>query len=475
MALLIGRRIRGEIGNRKGGHVASAYSRIGADAFAKERRLAVGRQFWVIVHRWAGLTLALFLAVAGFTGIFLSWLDELEVATAPELHLAPPPHPGAKPMPVLTIREQVLARHPRATIDFVPLQIEPGRSLRLHLHWLDPKSGLEQKPGPGWDDLFIDPYTGNELGRREWGDISQGLKNLMPFVYRLHYSLALGDWGLFAFGVAALVWTLDCFVGFYLTLPTRAKPGVPDRGSFAGWLTRWRPSWKIRWSASRYKLNFDLHRAGGLWVWPLLLVFAWSSVSFNLPQVYIPLMKQFGAEDARELYLGSLLAKPRHDPRLSFSTALRRGETLARQEAARAGLAIKPDGETYLWHVPEAGSFVYGFTTSADISKHGMDTSVVFDSNSGALSAVRIPTGQNAANTVTTWLTALHTAHVWGLPWRISVSLIGALVTMLAVTGVIIWMRKRSGRVSRHNRARIYESEPKLSLDPPTAAPDHLP
>jgi hypothetical protein len=35
----------------------------------------MGRQFWVVAHRWAGLTLALFLAVAGFTGIFLSWID----------------------------------------------------------------------------------------------------------------------------------------------------------------------------------------------------------------------------------------------------------------------------------------------------------------------------------------------------------------------------------------------------------------
>ena len=35
----------------------------------------------------------------------------------------------------------------------------------------------------------------------------------MAFVYRLHYSLALGDFGLWLFGVAALVWTLDSVVG----------------------------------------------------------------------------------------------------------------------------------------------------------------------------------------------------------------------------------------------------------------------
>ena len=418
-----------------------------------EKRIGLTRQFWVVLHRWAGLSLTLFLAVAGFTGIFLAWPDELEGATAPELHLAAPPSPGARPLDPLTIREQVLARYPGAEIDFVPLDVEEGRSLRLHLHWHDPRTGEELKPGPGWDDLFIDPYTGKELGRREWGDISQGMKNLMPFVYRLHYSQALGDTAMLVFGIAALIWTVDCFVGFYLTLPVRQRqPSGPSHISHTrSWWKRWQPSWAVRWRASRYKLNFDLHRAGGLWLWPLLLVFAWSSVSFNLPQGYTPVMKQFGAEDPREAIIAAALPSPRQSPALTFYQALERGKVLAETETAKARIAMRSDGETYLWHVPEAGTFVYGFTTSADISRHGAGTSVAFDSNTGTLKSVQIPTGQNGANTFGTWIAALHTAHVLGTPWRIAVSLIGALVTMLSVTGVVIWMKKRSGRIGRRS------------------------
>ena len=33
--------------------------------------------------------------------------------------------------------------------------------------------------------------------------------------------------------------------------------------------------------AASYRVNFDLHRAGGLWLWPLLFVFAWSSVELE--------------------------------------------------------------------------------------------------------------------------------------------------------------------------------------------------
>jgi uncharacterized iron-regulated membrane protein len=268
----------------------------------------------------------------------------------------------------------------------------------------------------------------------------------MPFVYRLHFSLALGDWGLFIFGLAALIWTIDCFIGFYLTLPVRQRQAQQQRSPH-GWWRRWQPSWAVRWKTSRYKLNFDLHRAGGLWLWPLLLVFAWSSVSFNLPQVYVPVMKLLGAQDQREAYFSAMLPQPRSNPAMSYRAALDRGRVLAHEQAGNTGLKLTAHGETYLWHTPETGMYVYYFTTDADISKHGAGTLVAFDSNSGALTRFEAPTGQNAANTATTWITLLHTAHVLGLPWRIAVSLIGALVTMLCITGVVIWMRKRSSRI----------------------------
>lgn len=408
----------------------------------------MGRQFWVVAHRWAGLTLALFLAVAGFTGIFLSWIDELEVATAPHLQLAAPPSPGAVPLSTLELRRRVLARYPGARIDYIPMAVEQGHSLRLYLTWPDAKTGLPRADAPAWDDLFIDPYTGAELGRRQWGNIAQGFKNLMPFIYRLHYSLALGQWGLLAFGVAALVWVVDCFVGFYLTLPVATK--VPAR---QGWFARWAPAWAVRWGASRYKLNFDLHRAGGLWIWPVLLVFAISSVSFNLPQVYGPVMQALGGKDNNAIYQSALLPSPRWTPQLSFDQAVERGKALAQGEMAHAGQRVLGEGETYIWYIPSTGAYVYGFTSDADISRHGGGSFVGFDGNSGALRAVQIPTGQRSANTITTWAEAIHTAHVGGMVWRIGVSVMGAMVTMLSITGIIIWMKKRSGRINRKARA----------------------
>lgn len=420
--------------------------------------MSITRQFWVVLHRWAGLTLVLFLTVAGFTGIFLAWLDELEVASAPELHLAAPPWRGAMLLEPLEIRRQVLARHPGAWIDFLPLNVEPGRSFKVHVHWRDPKTGEEMANAPEWDDLFINPYTGRELGQRQWGNIGQGIKNLMPFLYRLHYSFAIDGWGQLAFGIAALVWTLDCFVGFYLTLPVRHQQGrgvaPADLNGLGERWRRWRPSWMVRWGSTSYKLNFDLHRAGGLWIWPLLLAFAWSSVSFNLPQVYVPVMKQFGAEDPRALFVTAILDRPREHPAISFNAAQQRAEALAQAEAGKAGVRVLDKGARWLWHAPQIGAYIYGFTSTADISGHGGGTRLAFDSNTGELKLFDLPSGRNEANTFGNWLTALHMGRVFGLPYRIFVSLIGAMVTMLSVTGVVIWMKKRAGRMGRKARSR---------------------
>jgi uncharacterized iron-regulated membrane protein len=401
-----------------------------------------GRPFWVIVHRWAGLTLALFLAVAGLTGSLLPWFDELDAATAPAMQNAAPPRPGQAPLDPLAVRAALLARHPAARVDFVYLTREDGRADRLYATWIDPQTGLERADRPDWDDVFVNPWTGAEQGHRRYGAIRQGVKNLMPFLYQLHFSLALGPWGLFAMGLAALVWTLDCFVGFYLTLP----PGALGK---AGFLRRWRPSWKLRYPSTGYKLTFDLHRAGGLWLWPILLVFALSSVSFNLPQVYRPALTLLGGQDSEAMLEAAALPRPRWTPALDFPAAARRGAELAAQEATRRGLALPGDGRAWLWYVPSAGLYVYGVKSSADVARDGGGTRIAFDGNSGALRSVTLPTGARAADTMTTWIVALHMAQVGGIAWRIAVTLIGLGTTVLSVTGVLIWLRKRSARAGR--------------------------
>lgn len=268
-----------------------------------------------LVHRWVGLVMAGFLLVAGLTGAMLAWNDELDAMVNARLLRVAPPQPDALPLDPLALRAHVQALYPQALVAYAPLAHRPGHALVLRLFAL-PAAGTGAAPELANDEVLVDPYTGRVLGERKWGDITQGVKNLMPFIYRLHYSLALGLVGSYALGIVALLWTFDCFIGAYLTLPARVRKKESSRAPTAagkGSLARWWPSWKVRWSGGSYKVNFDLHRAAGLWVWAMLFVLAWSSVAFNLSEVYDPVMKATFAHQADDSALPPL-PMPKLDP-----------------------------------------------------------------------------------------------------------------------------------------------------------------
>jgi uncharacterized iron-regulated membrane protein len=397
----------------------------------------------VLVHRWVGLVLAGFLLIAGVTGCLLAWNHQLEAAISPGLFRANPSHSDAQPLDPLVLRERVAKLYPNASIAYVPLRADPGHSVWMFLEArTDPSTGnVAELPN---DQVFVHPYTGEVLGERKWGDISQGLENLMPFIYRLHYTLALGVVGTYVFGIVALLWTIDCFVGAYLTFPgrTRTRPASTSKASDKSWLARWWPSWKLRWRGGSHKVNFDLHRAGGLWVWAMLFVLAWSGVAFNLREVYRAVMETaFEFAPAMDM---PAVGPPQAEPRLSWVQAREQGRRLMAEQAAAGNFTVR--NETGLSYDASRAVYRYSVNSSRDIRDAGGGTAVVFDANTGGLRQMIAPSGMATGDTITQWLTSLHMAAVWGAPFKVFVSAVGLLVAMLSVTGTIIWLRKRKAQ-----------------------------
>jgi uncharacterized iron-regulated membrane protein len=402
----------------------------------------LSRQLWVLVHRWAGLTIAVFLAISGLTGAMLAFTDELEPLLLPQVFRAAPPVPGAVPLDPFDLRDRVLARYPDGLITQMPLRADPDRSLRFNIQRLEPQTGMTVPYAESWDEIFVNPYDGSVTGRRRWGDIGQGAINLLPFVHHLHDSLTMDDWGRLTLGIAAMIWTLDCFVGFYLTLPVRSTP----RHNGRRWLHRWRSSWKLRWRQSSYKRTFDLHRAGGLWLWPMLLVFAWSGVSFNLPQVYDPVMRQIGYLPIAEGIVPPVDGTG--GPGVDLRAAARQGQSLARAVARRSGIAIDEGGPASINYYPQIGVYLFRFTSSASVARANYgDSLVIFSARTGGLLKSALPRQEAKGGALHAWLEALHLAAIGGLPYKFAVACAGLLITSLSVTGTMIWMKKRTARL----------------------------
>lgn len=390
------------------------------------------------LHRWFGLAGASFLVVIGLTGSMLAYYEELDAWMAPQLLATAQPEQPPLDLAVLAQRAQELV--PEVQVVEATWR-HAGRQAEIRTRPLaDTSAGAD----PGFDSILLDPWTGAELGRRTWGDIRQGTINFAPFVYRLHYELALGQPGLLLLGFVAAGWTLDCFVGLLLTLPMPARR-VGGRHPVKSFRSRWAPAWKIKHPASGTRRIFDLHRAFSLWCWIVLLVFAWSSVSFNLPSLYEPVMRVLTGYEAPAV-ADSLRIGPETDTPtvLSWPQALNNARHQMETQTQLHGLII--DDEVMLRFMPNQGLWLYRTRTDRDVLERRGASDLYLDAHTGDLVALQLPTKQQAGQTVTHWLFALHVADVWGWPWQLAVAVLGIVLTMLSITGVLIWICKRAAR-----------------------------
>ena len=396
------------------------------------------RQFFVWLHRWVGLLMTVFLILVGLTGSLLAFNTDLEKLISPQLFAAKPT-PDAKQLDLATLAERAEAAEPHIRIGY--FSVGPEQAAMAVGPRTDPVTGKHYEIS--FDHMFLDPWTGRELGHRKNAELSQGLINLMPFIYKLHMNLVLGEWGAWLLGVVAVAWTLDCFYAVYLTFPV----------VFSRFFSRWKPAWKIKWTASAYRANFDLHRASGLWLWPLLFIFAWSSVMFNYSSVYEwTTGKLFDLPNEEQEFAKYMLKIPNENPRLGWHEALAKSEQTIEQYARENAITV--NGPVGFAYIPQAGAYSYSVRSSRDISDGGWDgLGVWIDGDTGELKKVFLPDGEHSGKTISNWLRALHFAnwHNW-LAYRILVCILGLVITMLSVTGVYIWLKKWKARRISHEK-----------------------
>ncbi|MCW5599949.1 MAG: PepSY domain-containing protein, partial [Nitrosomonas sp.] len=372
---------------------------------------------------------------------------------------------GSAQSPLL-LAEQIEARYPEIAVRSLPLFVEEGESLVFGVApRVDPVT--QKLFEPGFNQVFIDPVSGEELGKREWGAVWPiNKETFVSFLYKLHYTLHLPEmwgidrWGIWLLGIIAILWTFDCFVGAYLTLPARKRSQLKaeDRQASDDALAddtvivsksfwqRWQPAWKIRMGAGSYKLNFDLHRAVSLWTWGVVFIVAFTAFSLNLfREVFHPMMNTFSQVtptpfDQRE-------RTPKHEPvtpELSFAEVI----AIARVDAQARGWE-EPAGSVFY-----AQNFgIYGVQFFHPEADHGVGgvghKRLYYDAVDGRYLGDRQPWKGTAADIFIQAQFPLHSGRILGLPGRILISVMGLVVAMLSVTGVYIWWKKRIAR-SKH-------------------------
>lgn len=389
------------------------------------------RGFLGLLHRWFGLFTAIFLAISGFTGALISWDHELDAALNPQLYQAK----WSRAESPLVLANQLEQREQGLIVSFLPLQHEANHALNL---FISPRDA-QAKERLDYNQVAINPQSGEIQARRMWGEISLARENLLPFLYKLHYTLHLPDigsleTGMLFMGIVGIVWALDCFVALAISFPS--------------WRS-WKKSFTFRFRRGAYKLNFDLHRSGGVWLWALLLVLAVTSISMNLGfQVVRPLVNA----------ISPLTPSPfETTPYSAFSSpAVTREQVLVFAEAESKKHNInKPLGGIFY----STDFNIYGVGYFEPGNSHGDgglgNAWLYFSGDNGDFIGSSIPGEGSAGDIFMQAQFPLHSGRIIGVWGRALMSFLGVFVGVLSITGIVIWVRKRRVRVVRAEKSQV--------------------
>ena len=406
------------------------------------------RKLLVVLHRWFGLGLALFLFQAGVTGALIAWDHEIDGLLNPELYDSQAPA-GAELLSPLRLAEIVERDDPRVQVTFVPLALEPGHALMMSvMPKKDPATGKPHEID--FDQVAVNPATGQVQGRRKWGEISLSRQQVMPFLYKLHYSLHIPDasampLGLWFMGVVAIVWFLDAFIALVISFPNREA---------------WKKSFTFRFDKGGYRLNFDLHRSGGVWAWLLLMPLAFTAVSMNLGREVVRPMVNAVSTLAENPFASRT---PKEEPAMPALSRARAVE-LGAAEGLRLALDRPLGG---LFYSPDFDVFGVGFYAPGnDHGDGGLGNPwLYFDGQTGAPAGAELPGRGSAGDIFMQLQFPLHSGRILGVAGRVLITALGLVVAMLSVTGVVIWAKKRRVRVLAEGKEPRSERAPASEIE----------
>jgi len=427
------------------------------------------------IHRYTGLAMAAFLIIASITGALLAFHDELDDVFNHKL--AQVDVQETPQLPIATLHDRVISAYPEHTFSSMPTSIAMDRSAVFSVDRVRGKTAENQPKAP-FQEVYVNPYDGNIIGTRdrdEWV-----WRNTMWKVFWLHRDLLLGDIGKWVLGIVSLVWTINCFIGFYLTFPRAGKSNKTKQASNkkrTSLFKRWLPAWKIRRKTNTFKLNYDLHHAFGLWLWVMLFVIAWSSVGFNLKSVYQPVMQAVVGLTPRE---GRPTAKPEpnktaeQNSRADGSAHSNTGVNNRSNDvdvithvvnktnsiaylSAQADSAAQQNGVSVqqllgIRWVEEDKQWQMRFKTDKDIGTHGGASSITVDAATGNVERVNFGYQSSSfGSKADQWLSTLHMGQI-GQEWshrlyQVFLAMLGLAVAVLSGTGVYLWWKGRQQRL----------------------------
>ncbi len=366
------------------------------------------------IHRWSGIVLATLLIIAGVTGSLLAFHHEIDALLNPGLHRT---EPNTQRAALDGIAKTIEAKYPHLVVGYFLFADNPASSIHVIMNTREAAADSRlDRDSPRPTEVYADPYSGQLLGERNWGEIGSTRAHVMPMIYRLHMSLFLDKTGQWITGIVAAIWILSLLIGIFLAVPR---------------LHLLRKAFTVKWQASRARVLFDLHRTIGLATGLILIVTAFTGMYMNLPSVVEPALAAVAPFTNRPASLRLAGAQLDQVWKIGWDEAIAK---------ARAVHAVDPMAG--VGKIEARGYYQVRFLPPGDIMDSGTIRVFIDGRNGGVLGKFDHRNG-TVGDKIRTWQFPLHSGQGFGMPGRVVVCLIGLIPPLLAVTGVWLWLRRK--------------------------------
>jgi uncharacterized iron-regulated membrane protein len=369
-----------------------------------EMRAAKLRRLWLNVHLWLGVGLVALLIPISMSGALLVWHDEIDNRINPARYAVTDAQVAQPPSVYLARAVEAVAGDAGAPRAAMLRLSEPGSPVRVMMRGQARDAGAR----PRIVTVFLDPPTATVL------DVVELRTSFVGFLHMVHENLTIPDRnGRQIVGWAGAGLLILSLTGIWLWWP---RSGNVLHG--------------LRWARSPF-FTVNLHHLLGFWFSLPLAAVSATGIYLSFPQT------------AREAMSAVTPMNPQLE-RGSFGGQTAQQTRLTADQAAEIALKAEPGARLIALFLPVQRRTERDLAWRAQLTR-GEDNmlTVLVDDRSGQPAPAILPlAGDRAA----AWIRWIHEGSHAGRLWSAVVFLAGAFPSIFAVTGIVMWLRKRSRR-----------------------------
>jgi uncharacterized iron-regulated membrane protein len=375
------------------------------------------------LHLWLGLATGLVVIIVATTGCLLVFEKEIDESVNHDFYYVQVPTPAQR-LPLDKLLHTAKAHNPSFKITRIGIETaEADRSILF----------MAKKGKQTWLTA-VNPYTGQVIRSINYN------KRFFTVVLQLHRTLLMNEVGKAITGVSCMIFVFMILTGLVLWWPKR-------------WRTM-KQRMAIKWSASRKRLNWDMHAVGGFYVHLVLFAIALTGLTWAYKWFNNSIFLVFDGKPFKKM---EAPANKVQQPILAGYY-----ENLYREANERLNYKGKM---TIL--IPEQDSL------SVTISKENYDASVsnvtdmlYYEKGTGRLLQDRLYKNASTGMKVRRIVYPIHTGQIYGLPTKI-IAFIACLVAVsLPITGLYIWLgrKKKSAKPAKEKLQPVSVEVPQSAV-----------